>query len=140
MKNLSIFEPQIEKHYALKKTCIIFRLCGFELSEGAFTCKSLKKYVFLYRAIPVFSSSPAPTPAPSKPVVFTVKLWWLLPGLTSYYSAIHVHIYFWSMRLTLFLLGFIVTQAVSHLILIWLAEARISYCWHWLVGCFLVYI
>ena len=24
MKNLSIFEPQIEKHYADKKTCILF--------------------------------------------------------------------------------------------------------------------
>ena len=40
MKNLSIFEPQIEKHYAYKKTCIgplislIMIICGATFMVG----------------------------------------------------------------------------------------------------------
>ena len=45
MKNLSIFEPQIEKHHAYKKTCITPYIDVWQLSDrvvysdiGADTC------------------------------------------------------------------------------------------------------
>ena len=57
MKNLSIFEPQIEKHYAYKETCIslieicvIRRLSGYVFSERGRASKRLILLLeFLYQ-------------------------------------------------------------------------------------------
>ena len=54
MKNLSIFEPQIEKHYADKKTCILFFKVQNKFIKPADFEKQLEnfyrnKIVFLYQ-------------------------------------------------------------------------------------------